>query len=152
MFAVNKNNMKKIITAVLLMSLSVTFSCNKINNFAGDNDNGTLSATVDGKSITPAKVSAGLSSSTLSFNGSNFDNDEELSITIYEYDKAINKYSFNLIYNQASYTGNDNNSHLATSGELYIESTGEKSAKGTFYFDAENGIKVTDGKFDIHWD
>jgi hypothetical protein len=143
---------RAIITAALSLALLGAGSCKKLNETINDvKTQGSLSANIDGKQYSAGATTISFGSNTLWLKGSNFSSDEELSITISNYDKAVSKYTLDNIYNTADYTG-DKGDLDSDSGELEIQSTGEKSAKGTFHFESQDGRKVTNGSFDVSWD
>lgn len=142
--------MKKIIPVVMSIALLTVSSCKKLTDSIDKaGSKGTLSATINGKTYTAGNVTTTVTSNAFMFKGAQSSNDESLTISINKYNAGTNKYNFDLIYNTANYY--DTKSHHAVSGEIQIESTGDKSAKGTFYFKADDSLEVKDGKFDINW-
>jgi len=147
--------MKTIVFSTLAFCIVSVFSCKKfektVNNTVGDNDEGTITASIDGNSYTAPTVSAGQSNTVLFFNSSDFSNDEGLSFRIDGYDGTAKTYDFDLYNTTATYSDKSGNSHRATSGQIIIESAGNATATGSFSFETEDGIKVTDGHFDLNW-
>lgn len=146
--------MKPAIVTFLSLTVLAISSCKKIENALNDTaTNGSITATVDGRSYTAGKVNGAGSTATKIFSvkGSAFSNDEELYINIYNYTQTTGKYILGSGLNSATYVTDRGVEHISVSGELDLESTGENSAKGTFHFDAESGVKVTDGKFEVKW-
>ena len=144
--------MRTIALACLSLIFLAVSSCKKLNDTINNvKTQGSLSATIDGKEYSAGATTISFGSKTLWLKGSNFSSDEELSITISNYDKAVTKYTLDNIYNTADYSG-DKGDLDSDSGELEIQSTGEKSAKGTFHFESQDGRKVTNGSFNVSWD
>ncbi len=141
--------MKKLVPIVLSLALLAVSGCKKfeetINKAATE---GSLSCTVKGRTYTAGTVSVGVTDNAFLMSGSQMSDDESLNINIGNY-KGAGKYTFDGRYNNARYTNSD--SHASISGEIEIISTGDKSAKGTFYFQTIDSVMITDGKFDVNW-
>ena len=148
--------MKTTILSALAFCIVSAFSCKKlektVNNTVGDNDEGTITATIDGNPYTTPTVSAGQSNENLYFSSSDFGSDENLSFHIDGYDGTAKTYDFDLYNTTAVYSDKGGNSHRAASGQIIIENAGNTTAKGSFSFETEDGIKVTDGHFDLNWE
>jgi hypothetical protein len=148
-------NMTKTITlAVLALALIGTSSCKKkiIDALAKEGSDGSFTATVNGQSYSAQSVTTLVSGSSFIVKGSEYATDKRLEISISSYDKNKSKYTLDYVLNSGSYVDESGNSKRAREGEVEITLTGDKSATGTFHFKAEdNGLDVTDGKFDIKW-
>jgi hypothetical protein len=145
--------MKTIVTASLSLLFLGTISCKKVESAINDTaTQGNLTANVDGASYTAPTVSGSVSGTTFFLRGNRFGNDEEISFDVSNYSTSQTHYDISIPYVSGRYITPGGDTRTATSGEINIESTGDKSAKGTFSFETENGTKVTDGKFDVHWD
>lgn len=147
--------MKPISISIFSLCLLSMFSCKKledtVNKTAGNNDEGTITATIDGTPYTSPSVSAGLSGTTLFLRGVDFSNDEELSVTIDGFDATAKTFDIDLYHTTGSYSDKGGNSHRGVSGQVTIESATSTTAKGTFYFDTDDSMKITNGKFDLNW-
>lgn len=143
--------MKKIIPVILSVTLLGMGACKKLENAANKaSTHGTMTATVGGKSYSAGSVAVTVTSTAFLINGANASSDETLDIAIEKYDKAKSKYTIDYVLNTANY--HDTKGHHAVSGDVEIQSTGDKSAKGTFSFVTEDSLKVTNGNFDVSWD
>ncbi|OSZ78051.1 hypothetical protein CAP35_07220 [Chitinophagaceae bacterium IBVUCB1] len=142
--------MKKIIPIVLSLALLGVGSCKKfeetVNKAA---TKGSLSATVNGRTYNAGNVAVTVTDKAFIVGGSQLSDEESLELFINKY-KGPGKYTIDHIYNTAKYY--DSKSHSSVYGEIEIISTGEKSAKGTFYFQTNDSLMVTDGKFDVKWE
>jgi hypothetical protein len=144
--------MRAIVIIFLGLALLGAGSCKKLNETINNvKTQGSISATIDGKDYVAGATTISFGSKTLWLKGSNFSSDETLSITIENYDKSVTKYTFDSFKNTADYSG-DKGDLDSDSGEFEIQSTGEKSAKGTFHFESSDGRKVTNGSFNVSWD
>ncbi len=148
--------MKSITISALAFCLLSFFSCNKledkINNTVGDNDEGSITATINGNAYTAPTVSAGQSQTSLFFSSSDFSSDEKLSFHIDSYDGTAKTYTIDFYKTTATYSDKDGNSHQAKSGEITIENAGATTATGSFSFETADGISVTNGRFDLNWE
>lgn len=144
--------MKKIVPIVLSLALLAVSGCKKfeetVNKVA---TKGSLSCTANGRTYTAGTVAVTVTDNAFLIGGSQMSDEERLSINIGKYTGA-GKYTFDGRYNNASYHENDSKSHSSIYGEMEIISTGDKSAKGTFYFQTLDSVMVTDGKFDVKWE
>ena len=143
--------MKKFIPIILSVAMLGIGSCKKVGKIAEKaSTEGTMTANINGKAYKAARVTAHVTSGSFTIEGDEFSSDEEIIISIGKYTGG-GKYSFDLIYNTAKYY--DTDSRHATTGEINIEKTGDKSAKGNFHFEnADSSYKITDGNFDVTWD
>lgn len=145
--------MRTIITTALSLAILGISSCKKIDDTINKTKSqGSLSATVNGKSYTAGATTISFGAHTLWLKGTNFSNDEELSISLSDYDASKTKYALDFINNTADYKDGGSVKLHASTGELELQRTGNKSAKGTFNFETQDGIKVTNGNFDVSWD
>ncbi len=144
--------MKKLVPIVLSVALLAVSGCKKfeetINKAATE---GSLSCTVKGRTYTAGTVSVGVTDNAFLMSGSQMSDEERIRIDIGKY-TGSGKYTFDGRYNSASYYENDSKSHSSISGEIEIISTGNKSAKSTFYFQTLDSVMITDGKFDVNWE
>jgi hypothetical protein len=147
--------MKKTITlAFLALSLVSVSSCKKkiIDKLAKEATKGTLTATVNGQPYTAQIVTTLVSSNSFMVRGTEHDTEKDLVISLSGYEKSKTKYLLSYGLNQASYTDENGNSKTSNEGEVEISNTGDNSATGKFHFKTNDGLDVTDGKFDIKWD
>lgn len=71
-------------------------------------------------------------------------------IHLYNYDRSKTKYTLKFIGKTGNYKNDGSSITIhSSSGELEIQHTGDKSAKGTFHCENEVGQQVTNGKFDM---
>lgn len=142
--------MKKIVPIVLSVALLAVSGCKKfeetVNKVATQ---GSLSATANGKVYTAGSVDVTVTNDAFIVRGSQMSDDESLRIDIGKYTGA-GKYEFDGRFNSAYYR--DSKMHNSLSGQVEVISTGDKSAKGTFYFQTSDSLMVTDGKFDVKWE
>lgn len=144
--------MKKFIPIILSVAMLGIGSCKKVGEAAEKaSTQGTLTANVNGKAYKARRVTATVTSSSFMFKGSDYENDEQMTIVIDKYTGGSGKYNFDLIYNTGTYY--DTDTRRASTGEINIDKTGDKSAKGNFHFEnSDSSYKITDGNFDIKWD
>lgn len=144
--------MKKLIPIVLSVALLAVSGCKKfeetVNKVA---TKGSLSCTVKGRTYTAGTVAVTVTDNAFLIGGSQMSDEERLRIDIGKY-TGSGKYTFDGRYNSATYHENDSKSHSSISGEIEVISTGDKSAKGTFYFQTLDSVMITDGKFDVKWE
>ncbi|HLO69311.1 MAG TPA: DUF6252 family protein [Flavipsychrobacter sp.] len=142
--------MKKLIPIVLSVALLAVSGCKKfeetVNKVA---TKGSLSCTVKGRTYTAGTVAVTVTDNTFMLRGSQMSDEESLDIDLLKY-KGPGKYELSYMYNGATYR--DSKTHNAVYGEIEVISTGDKSAKGTFYFQTDDSVMVTDGKFDVKWE
>ena len=112
---------------------------------------GSLSDSIDGKQYSAPSTSINFTGNLLLLKGRNFGSDEHLTIHIANYDKAVTKYSLDEFSNTVDY-GGDKGGIKSKTGEFEIQSTGDKSAKGSFHCENGEGKKITNGSFDVRWD
>ena len=145
--------MNKIIIILVSLSLTGLFSCKKyfdeIEKNEGENDNGTLSATINGNNYTASIVKVSFIVDGLRVIGNELVDDEEMVIHLESFDPNTKTYN---LTRTSSYMDNSTNTYVVDSGMVTIETATTTTAKGSFYFDAENDISATNGKFDVHWE
>jgi len=145
--------MKTLVAVALSLTFLSALSCKKVESAINDTaTRGNLTATIDGTSYTAPTVNGSVSGTTFFLKGNRFGNDEEISFDVSNYSTSQTHYDIDIPYVNGRYVTPGGDIRTATSGEINIESTGAKSAKGTFSFQTENGTEVTNGKFDVSWD
>lgn len=143
--------MKRIIPVILSAALLGMGACKKITDTANKAaTQGSLTATVGSKSYTAPSVKAQIVGKSLWIKGNDAGSDEVLDLNLDNYSTDKTKYTIELITNKASYY--DTKSHSSLYGEVQMQSSGDKSAKGTFSFTTTDSMKVTGGSFDVKWE
>jgi|GEM_PF-2522518 len=144
--------MKILFTAFLSLATFSTISCKKaeeaINKAA---NHGSMTANINGAAYNAPTVTGGLAGNTLFVKGHRFGNYEEISFSISNYSESKTNYVIDKLYISASYVTSGGSNQGAETGEINVEKTGSNSAKGAFFFETEDGTKITDGKFDLKW-
>lgn len=144
--------MKILVTAFLSLAIFSTISCKKAEEAINKSANhGSMTAKINGSAYSAPTVTGGLAGNTLFVKGHRFGNYEEVSFTVSNYSESKTNYVIDKLYISASYVTSGGSNQAAETGEINIEKTGSNSVKGTFFFETEEGTKITDGKFDLEW-